>query len=142
MISVGRASVQDVESICLIDEIIIGDKSRHDFIADAVSRGDCLVARMEGVPMAVAFVVLDRRFIIENFFISLLVVHPDFRRKGVATRLIEYAEKMCPSNKVFTSTNSSNSMMRKLLRSMQYLQTGVIENVDEGDPEIVYFKII
>jgi len=142
MISVGRASVRDVESICLIDEFIIGDKSRHDFIADAVSRGDCLVARIEGVPMAVAFVVLDRRFIIENFFISLLVVHPDFRRKGVARQLIEFAEKSCPSNKVFTSTNFSNSIMRKLLRSMQYLQCGQIENLDEGDPEIIYYKMI
>jgi len=56
--------------------------------------------------MAAAFVMLDRRFIAENFFISLLVVHPEFRRKGVARQLIEFAEKLCSSNKVFTSINS------------------------------------
>ncbi len=135
---VERATPKDIESICRIDALVTGNRLRSDFIAEAVSRGDCLIARIDGA--TAAFVVLDRRFIVENFFISLLIVHPDFRRKGIAKKLIGRAEKECPLAKIFTSTNQSNSIMKSLLQSLGYDKSGEIENLDEGDPEIIFFK--
>ena len=42
--------------------------------------------------------------------------------------------------KLFTSTNRSNAPMQSLLAKLGYRPSGVIENLDEGDPELVYMK--
>jgi len=44
------------------------------------------------------------------------------------------------SKKLFTSTNLSNLPMQSLLAQLNFKLSGVIENLDEGDPELVYFK--
>lgn len=42
--------------------------------------------------------------------------------------------------KLFTSTNLSNLPMQSLLSKSGYELSGVIHNLDVGDPEIVYYK--
>ena len=49
-------------------------------------------------------------------------------------------ESLCRTPKLFTSTNLSNLPMQSLLAKLEYQLSGVIHNLDEGDPEIVYFK--
>jgi len=56
--------------------------------------------------------------------------------------MIEYFEKISPTKKVFSSTNQSNEKMKKLFLSIGYVESGYIKNLDEGDPEIIYFKQI
>ena len=41
--------------------------------------------------------------------------------------------------KLFTSTNQSNTPMQALLALLGYVRSGVIDNLDPGDPELVYF---
>ena len=50
------------------------------------------------------------------------------------------AEETCPSDDLFTSTNQSNIPAQRLFEKLGYTKTGIIENLDEGDPEIFYFK--
>ncbi|MEO0538637.1 MAG: GNAT family N-acetyltransferase, partial [Cyanobacteria bacterium P01_A01_bin.123] len=40
----------------------------------------------------------------------------------------------------FTSTNESNLLMQALMAKLRYIPSGIINNLDEGDPELVYFK--
>jgi hypothetical protein len=49
-----------------------------------------------------------------------------------------YIEHHCQTPKIFTSTNRSNGHMQGLLKKLGYEPSGVIENLDEGDPEFVY----
>jgi hypothetical protein len=49
-------------------------------------------------------------------------------------------EQRCKTAKLFTSTNQSNKPMQVLLNRLGYRPSGVIENLDEGDPELVYMK--
>jgi hypothetical protein len=49
-------------------------------------------------------------------------------------------EATCKEQKVFTSTNESNKAMQALLSQLNYKRSGIIENLDEGDPELIYFK--
>ncbi len=51
-----------------------------------------------------------------------------------------HVEVLCQTDKLFTSTNQSNRPMQKLLEKLGYQPSGYIENLDEGDPELVYFK--
>jgi ribosomal protein S18 acetylase RimI-like enzyme len=71
---------------------------------------------------------------------AMLCVRPECRRQGIGTALVRHVESLCKTDKLFTSTNESNRPMRALLAKLQYVCSGVIHNLDEGDPEIVYFK--
>jgi len=73
-------------------------------------------------------------------FIRLLYIGNEFRRKGLGSQLLQHMESICTTSKLFTSTNESNKPAQLLLKNLGYAQSGVIHNLDPGDPEIVYFK--
>lgn len=59
--------------------------------------------------------------------------------------VLEEATKQLPaatSQRMFTSTNQSNLKMQSLLAKLGYEPSGVIHNLDEGDPELVYFCLL
>jgi GNAT superfamily N-acetyltransferase len=109
----------------------------HDLIAEALTEGRCHVAERAGRPIGV--VVLERSFY-GNGFVSLLFVDAEHRRQGIATALMKHAERLCPTAKLFTSTNRSNEPMQRLCDALGYEPSGIIHNLDEGDPELVYVK--
>jgi len=137
MIRVEKATEEALESIWALDPMVLGNSSRKDFLARAVRDGQCLLARI-GDTM-VGFGVLEQTFY-EQGFISLLIVHPDHRRCGVATALIRHIESICPTEKLFTSTNESNFIAQRVFETLGFARSGYIEHLDEGDPEIIYFK--
>lgn len=55
---------------------------------------------------------------------------------------MRYSESICQTTKLFTSTNLSNLPMQALLTKLGYRLSGVIHNLDDGDPELVYFKLV
>ena len=63
----------------------------------------------------------------------------EFIRREVGA-LLRHMELCCRTPKLFTSTNQSNLSMQSLLAKLGYESSGLIHNLDEGDPEIVYFK--
>lgn len=75
-----------------------------------------------------------------NGYIEMLYVHTNHRRRGVGTALLRHRESLCQTPRLFTSTNLSNLPMQSLLAKSAYVLSRVIHNLDEGDPEIVYFK--
>lgn len=71
---------------------------------------------------------------------EMLYVDPRFRRQGIGSALIRHLINECRTPKLFTSTNQSNFPMQRLLATLEFDRSGFIENLDEGDPEWVYFK--
>ena len=134
---VKKATEQELEPIQALDDLVLGNRSREYFIANVVRAGQCLLAQIGD--NLVGFGVLEQSFY-GNAFISLLIVHPDHRRRGVATALINHIESICPTEKLFTSTNKSNLIAQQAFEAMGFVKSGYIENLDEGDPEIIYFK--
>ena len=139
MIAIQNATEADTEHVWEIDQDAVGDPRRRDFIQDAVEAGQCYVATVDDNCAGLA--ILDESFF-GNAFISLLIVRPEFRRQKVATALIRHLESVCPTTKLFTSTNESNVIMQRLCEKMGFVRSGRIENLEEGDPEIVYLKRI
>jgi transketolase N-terminal domain/subunit len=43
-------------------------------------------------------------------------------------------------DRIFTSTNHANHAMRALLVRAGWIESGVIHNLDPGDPELVFVK--
>ncbi|MHB1457710.1 MAG: GNAT family N-acetyltransferase [Armatimonadota bacterium] len=138
-IVVDKADASLLGDLSAIDEAVIGDGSRRGLIKDAISASQCLYARIDGA--IAGFAIFEQSFFGQGF-IDLLIVHPDYRQQGVGKAIICYIEEHCPTDKLFTSTNQSNIPMQNLCEGIGFSRSGYIENLDEGDPEIIYFKRI
>jgi ribosomal protein S18 acetylase RimI-like enzyme len=139
MLDIEEATYRDARRVCRLDEAVVGNFSKHGLLLEAIQSSRCLIART-GDDLA-GFAVFEQSFF-GQCFISLVAVHPDHWRRGVATALIRRIEQICPTEKLFTSTNRSNTAMQALCEKLGFVESGYIENLDEGDPEIVYFKSV
>ncbi|MBV6662050.1 GNAT family N-acetyltransferase [Pseudomonas yamanorum] len=137
--SAREATFEDVSAMVELDAYAKSNVSRGELIREAVERRQCLVAVESG--SVVGYLVLIHGFF-GNGFVSLVVVSPEHQRKGIALLLLVAAESLCKTDKLFTSTNSSNVASQQLISKAGFLRSGVIENLDEGDPELVYFKFV
>jgi len=134
---VRRATEKDTGFICEIDRKQIGTSERRKYLTHAIRNKQCFVVK-EG-RKCIGFAVVDQGFYGQSF-IWLLVVDRGHRRRGVASSLIHHIESTCTTNKLFTSTNKSNLIMQRLMDKLGFERSGYIDNLDEDDPEIVYFK--
>ena len=134
------ATELDSDFLIKIDGRLVDDQTRNRFVLGSIPRSECLLCRADETPAGYA--IFNKGFWGEHTFIWLLFTSPQFRRRGVATSLIRYIESKCETPKLFISTNQSNKLMQKLLDKLGFLNTGLVENFDDGDPEIFYFKKI
>ena len=134
-----RAAVRnDLAQLVELDHIARADQEgRKAFIADAIGRGECHIACIE--KRTAGYIVVNYAFY-GNGYIAMLYIADSFRGQGIGTALIDHAEKVCGKEKLFTSTNRSNLTMQRLLERKSFIASGIIHNLDEGDPEVVYFK--
>ena len=136
-ISIRLAEESDVEALFSLDLIARREDERREFIKQSVASGTCIVAVAEDE--VIGYGVLNYNFF-HHGNIDMLYVHADHRRRGAGAALLRHLESQCKTPKLFTSTNLSNLQMQSLLTKLEYVVSGVIHNLDEGDPEIVYFK--
>ncbi len=139
MISIRPAVENDVEALCSLDLIARRENERREFIRRSVASDTCFVAIDDG--QVIGYGVLNYTFYY-NGCIDMLYVHSNHRGKGAGAALLRHMESCCQTPKLFTSTNLTNLPMQSLLAKLEYVLSGVIHNLDEGDPEIVYFKLI
>ncbi len=133
------ATIADADAIVAFDHVAASDRARVQFIHEQIKSSACHVAVIDAT--VVGYAVLNYKFY-DNGWIEMLYVHPQFRRQGVGSELIRHLVNECRTPKLFTSTNQSNSPMQRLLATLEFKRSGFIENLDEGDPELVYFKRI
>jgi ribosomal protein S18 acetylase RimI-like enzyme len=131
------ATARDADAVCAIDPRVLDTPGRRRFIERAIAGDECYVAVEIGA--VVGYAIFDRSFF-EQPFVSLLLVDASQRRRGIGAELMRHIESTCAGEKLFTSTNESNAPMQGLCEKLGFVQSGRIENLDDGDPEIVYFK--
>jgi ribosomal protein S18 acetylase RimI-like enzyme len=136
MREVKYAKLSDLEAIVAIDQQVIGHANRRGEIERAIREQACLVIKEGNLK---GFLLFHTEFF-ENAFVSLIIIVPEERRKGYASSLLKYFEKISPRKKIFSSTNQSNNEMQKVFHKNGYFLSGMIENLDPGDPELIYFK--
>ncbi|WP_236200122.1 GNAT family N-acetyltransferase [Pseudomonas pseudonitroreducens] len=139
--NVRLAVSSDLDSLIELDAIARREARRREFIAQAVSAGQCWVAvEPRDASMLLGYGVLNDSFF-EQAFIPLIVVRDSARRRGIGSAILLALESQCGAAKLFTSTNASNEPMRRLLDKHGFIASGQIENLDEGDPELVLVKL-
>ncbi|MEM9486916.1 MAG: GNAT family N-acetyltransferase [Cyanobacteria bacterium P01_F01_bin.116] len=131
------ATITDATAIVAFDHVAASDPARIRFICDQIKSSACYVAVIG--TNVVAYAVLNYKFY-DNGWIEMLYVHPRFRHQGIGFALIRHLINECRTPKLFTSTNQSNFPMQRLLATLKFDRSGFIDNLDEGDPELVYFK--
>ena len=137
MIRIRQAVEGDVETLCLLDLIARQENERRESIRRWVAAANCYVA-VAGEDV-IGYGVLNYTFYYQGC-IDMLYVRSDHRRRGAGAALLGHMETLCQTPKLFTSTNLSNLPMQSLLAKSGYGLSGVIHNLDDDDPEIVYFK--
>lgn len=135
MIHIERATEDDLEAIYAINDAC--GRLHQRYLEKSLLAREVLIARRDGETAGLA--TFNRAFFGQPF-IDLLLVAPEHRRHGVATALMRHIEKICPEPKLFTSTNDSNLPMQAVCESLGFVRSGWVDNLDDGDPEIIYFK--
>ena len=125
-----RATCVDTKGVCHIDYL-----HRHELIDKAIRKGTCYVA--EDGCRIIGFAILDYTFF-DCGFVELLIVDQEYRRRGVGAALLEYLVRLCKTEKLFVSTNKSNTPMRRLLNKAGFLYCGQVNALDDNDPEIFH----
>ena len=129
------AGYPDAETIIQFDTIASGDRPRTNLIHQKIASRNCYVAVIDR--RVVGYGVLDYSFF-NHGFVPLLYVDAEYRRRGIGCGLLRHLESQCTTPKMFTTTNVSNEPMLALLAKLKYKKSGRIENIDDGDPEMVF----
>ncbi|BAQ80435.1 GNAT family N-acetyltransferase [Pseudomonas sp. St29] len=132
-----KARPEDVPAMLGFDTYASAHPERGRALQWAVEQGQCWV-EVQGARV-LGYVLLSHDFF-DHGFVSLVVVAADQQRQGVALRLLAAAQQACLSDKLFISTNRSNRAAQALIAKAGFQPSGVVENLDPGDPELIYFK--
>jgi len=108
-------------------------------LAAWIAAGECHVAEQGGE--VIAYGVLHNHFF-HDPIIDMLIVGAPWRRQGVGRAMIRHLATICRPPKLWTSTNLSNQPMQALLAAEGFVMSGFIEGLDEGDPELIYRKLL
>jgi ribosomal protein S18 acetylase RimI-like enzyme len=127
----------DIEHILAMDPSAEADPFRRALVLSAVEHRECFVAEENGVLLG--YGVMNYGFF-HRGFVSLIYVNTAHRRRRIASGLFDQFEERCRSSRIFTSTNLSNLPMQSFLVFRGYVVSGVVQDLDERDPELFYSK--
>ncbi len=139
MILIRAAEAGDADFMLALDALVPGRPRNRMWYDRALQSGEALVATLDG--KFAGFAIHHQHFF-ERDFLSLVVVEPWCRRRGVASALVKAVEGRCRAGDLFTSTNRSNATMLASLQRWGFIPTGRIDNIDPGDPELIFLKRI
>lgn len=130
MIIVRFAHLGDFKKIKEYDEFM-GDR-RID-----LQLREILVADVDG-EMAQGFAKIGRNFL-NRLVVEMVCVNPDFRCRGVATKLLEAIQKECAGCQIYATTEESNKTMQHLFLKIGWKRVGQIEEFNfSGERELIF----
>jgi ribosomal protein S18 acetylase RimI-like enzyme len=135
--TVRRAHPADAEALKTLDTVVPADPRRAESIDDWLQHDTVFVAEVEG--KVVGYGVFNHAFF-RRGNVDMLMVHPDYRGRRIGEQLLRALEGACDTPKLFCTTNASNQRMQRLLERLGFVACGFIDELDPGDPELVFVK--
>lgn len=129
----------DISVLRAVDPRMRAASDREHLVRTSVDREECFVAVEDDE--ALGFAILNYTFF-SHAFVPLLVVAASARRRGLATALLAEAERQCVRKKLFVSCNRSNVPAQYLFERCGFTPSGQVENLDDDDDELVFFKAL
>src|SRR6185312_1499492 len=148
-LSIRAAVAADLEALAALDAAVRTGTDQPAHSADWldqdatqhfhqwIERGECFVATVGGA--LAGFGVLHNQFF-HSSFIDLVIVAAAHRRRGIGRALVRFLAARASSEKVWISTNLSNTRMQALIASEGFAMAGFVEGLDPGDPELIFSK--
>ena len=149
MIVLRPAALVDLASVVALDRSVRAapDQPTHaadwlepdaeSHIRNWIVAGECVVAETAGE--LAGYAVMHYHFF-HSGLIDMVIVGQRFRRRGVGRSLVRHLAALCTSEKVWISTNLSNTPMQRLVDAEGFSMCGFIEGLDPGDPELIYSR--
>ncbi|MEX6001876.1 GNAT family N-acetyltransferase [Providencia vermicola] len=131
---ISTSNPPDIASLIQLDSVTTAERAQK--ISQWVNNKHCYLIEQQN--QIIAYGVLHYQFF-ECAFIEMIMVNQAFRQQGAGLSLLQQLKQTCLTQKIFTSTNQSNTPMQRLLDKAQFKPSGFIDNLDEGDPELIYF---
>jgi GNAT superfamily N-acetyltransferase len=135
--TVRRGQAADAQALRALDTIVPVDSRRADSIDRWLQQDVVFVAEVDG--KVVGYGVFNHAFFHQGN-VDMLMLHPDHRGQRIGERLLQAIEEVCDTAKLFVTTNVSNHRMQQLLSRRGFVACGFIDELDPGDPELVYVK--
>jgi ribosomal protein S18 acetylase RimI-like enzyme len=136
--SLRQATPEDLDAVLALDRATPVGRERGEFLTARVHAGEVVVFEREGRPLG--YVVHRTKSFFGRDFVDLLAVAVEDRRQGVASALLESAVRSSSTSRIFTSTNRSNAPMTELLEKAGWGFSGELDGIDDGDPELVFYR--
>jgi ribosomal protein S18 acetylase RimI-like enzyme len=135
--TVRQGTAADAAALKTLDTVVPIDPRRAASIDDWLSRDVVLIAEVEG--SVVGYGVFNHDFL-HRGNVDMLMLHADWRRQRIGEQLLRALVNACDTPKLFCTTNVSNHHMQRLLSRLGFVACGFIDELDPGDPELVYVK--
>ena len=133
-----RATRDDLNAVLALDRDAPVGHERGALLTARVHSSEVIILEHRGSVRGYA--VLRTRAFFGLDFVELLSVAVEERRKGIGSLLLRHTVEMSSTERVFTSTNQSNTAMIRLLEKAGWRVSGQLEGIDAGDPEVIYYK--
>jgi len=137
MVEIRQGQPDDISASVALAAELIGPRRGDGFIKAALDRRQLLVASENG---SVVGILVYRTDWFNCTFVSLVVVKPDWRRKGVARTLFRAIEEESPSPRLFSSTDETNAASIQMHSALGFISSGYIENLPQGYRELLFYK--
>ncbi|MBI5116998.1 GNAT family N-acetyltransferase [Candidatus Poribacteria bacterium] len=131
------ARPNDLEPCINLNKALYGKGKWPEFLRQRIEDTRMYVTEHEG--RVVGFIAFETNFI-GCLFISLLSVHAELRRKGIARRMIEKVAAHSKNGKLFSSTEEDNEISIKMHEALGFRRSGYIDNLPQPRREIIYYR--
>ena len=132
-----RATLTDLDRVLELDRAEPVGRERAALLTARIQSDEVIVFGHDD--QLFGFVVVRKNSFFGRDFVELLSVSSRQRRQGIGSELLAEAVTQSSSDRIFTSTNQSNTAMIGLLEKAGWQFSGRLEGIDDGDPELVYF---
>lgn len=139
LVVIRPATAQNLEALIQCDAYAHSHASRRQKLQDAIGESNCIAAFVRDEP--VGYLILSGDFF-GHTWMPVLMIAASYRRRGIGAQLLAAAELAVCGEKLFISANASNLAAQRLFGRAGFKRSGFIENLDEGDPELIFYKRI
>ena len=73
-------------------------------------------------------------------FVTLVVVHERYRRRGIARELFRSVEAVSPSPRIFSSVDETNGPAIRMHAALGFSPSGYVDNLPQGTRELIFYR--